>query len=85
MQLPTVCIVNANAKSGFTRINESDFDPAIHALFDEAAGKPVEAPLKVGKGPQGKFFVKRGKDMVSAGFDTEAEAEAEMANMAAGA
>ena len=44
MNLPTVCIVNPAAKSGFTRINETDFDPSVHVLFDEAAGKPAPAP-----------------------------------------
>lgn len=34
MDLPTVCIVNEKAKSGFTRINESDFDPARHVFYE---------------------------------------------------
>lgn len=32
-ELPTVEIVNEAAASGFTRINEADFDPAIHKLY----------------------------------------------------
>lgn len=33
--------------------------------------------LSVGKGPGGKFYVKRGKERVSEGFETEADAGAE--------
>ena len=43
MELPTVCIKNLDAKSGFTRINESDFDPNKHELFGEAPSA-VEIP-----------------------------------------
>ena len=32
--------------------------------------------LTVGKGPRGKFYVKRGKDIVSGPYDTEDEAKA---------
>lgn len=48
MDLPTVCIVNEKAKSGFTRINETDFDPAVHVLFDVATGQPVQAASGTG-------------------------------------
>lgn len=37
MELPTVEIVNDKAKSGFTRINEADFDPDVHTLYKAAA------------------------------------------------
>jgi len=37
MELPTVEIVNDKAKSGFTRINEADFDPDVHTLHKPAA------------------------------------------------
>lgn len=45
MELPTVCIVNPAAKSGFTRINESDFDPDRHVIYgsEPNAGNPPPA------------------------------------------
>lgn len=38
--------------------------------------KPVEhaEPLRVAKGPRGKFFVKRGKETLTIGFDNEQDA-----------
>jgi hypothetical protein len=44
MELPTVCIVNDNAKSGFTRINEADFDPAMHKVYGAAELKAEGIP-----------------------------------------
>jgi hypothetical protein len=32
--------------------------------------------LRVGKGPRGKFYVKRGKEILSGPFETEEEAKA---------
>ena len=42
-----------------------------------------EPVLTVGKGPRGKFYVKRGNEIASPAFETEAEADAKMAEMAA--
>ena len=39
--------------------------------------------LSVGKGPQGKWFVKQGKERISEGFETEAEALAAKATLEA--
>ena len=39
--------------------------------------------LTVGKGPGGRWFVKRGRDRVAGGFDTEAQASEESAKIAA--
>ena len=36
-QIPTVRIVHPTAKGGYARINLSDFDPAVHVLFDVTA------------------------------------------------
>lgn len=45
-----------------------------------AAGLPPEADapdgLHVGKGPRGKFYVKRGKEIVSGPYETEDAAKA---------
>lgn len=50
MELPTVRIVNKDAKSGFTIINQSDFDPAKHTLVD---GQSIPSAGLVGdKGPE---------------------------------
>ena len=42
-QIPTVRIVHPTAKGGYARINLSDFDPAVHVLFDE---RPEPAPIQ---------------------------------------
>lgn len=51
MELPTVEIVNPSAKSGFTRINQTDFNPDVHALYgvdvtgaNTTEGGPVAIP-----------------------------------------
>jgi hypothetical protein len=47
MDIETVEIVNAGAKSGFTRINKSDYDPARHVLVADAnAAAEMEAKVK---------------------------------------
>lgn len=37
MQVPTVTILNPNAPSGVSNINESDFDPKRHTRATDAA------------------------------------------------
>lgn len=49
MELPTVEIVNPNAKSGFTRINKSDFNPDIHTLLNPSA-EPADGDNGSGDG-----------------------------------
>lgn len=41
-ELETIEIVNKDSKSGFTRINVSDFDPKVHKPYGDAI--PPEAP-----------------------------------------
>lgn len=67
MELPTVCVVNPSAKSGFTRINESDFDPKVHSIYGEAPApavepvEPVPAPVVTGTTPTpSSAFVAKG-------------------------
>lgn len=43
MLLPTVKITYRK-NGAYGRINEADFDPAVHKLFEEPAAKPVEPP-----------------------------------------
>ena len=51
MDIPTVKVKNPDAKSGFTTINESDFDPSRHELFDAPAKEDItrEAVDAMGK------------------------------------
>ncbi len=45
MRLPTVKIKSDARSEGFIIINESDFDPEVHTLYEEAAsGEPAESP-----------------------------------------
>jgi hypothetical protein len=57
-ELPTVEIVNPASPSGFTRINESDFDPTVHRRFGESRGEPSEAVPEDPNTPERK---KRGR------------------------
>lgn len=40
------------------------------------SSQPSGESLAVGKGPRGKFYVKRGKEIVSGPYETEGEAKA---------
>jgi len=53
---------------------------ALNSTSPTEAGKQTddETPLKVGKGPGGKFYVKQGKVNLKGPFATEEEAEAAM-------
>lgn len=53
---------------------------ALNSTSPAEAGKQTddETPLKVGKGPGGKFYVKQGKVNLKGPFATEEEAEAAM-------
>lgn len=44
--LPTVRVVNEKAKNGFMIINESDYDEAVHKLFDVVTPETAEAEKK---------------------------------------
>lgn len=44
MSADTCPVVLIKSKHGFTRINESDFDPKIHELYEPA---PVEADAEL--------------------------------------
>ena len=44
MRIPTIAIVNNDSKSGFSFINESDFDPDSHKKFDAYTPDPSFSP-----------------------------------------
>lgn len=74
--VPTIKIRRDNER-GYRIINLSSFNPAVHEAFDAApAPEPAseDPALSVGKGPQGKWYVKQGKERISEAFETEAEA-----------
>ncbi len=72
--LPTVRVVNPNAPESFMLINESDLNDG-HVLWDVPIDDVV---FTVARGPRGLWYVKRGDEIASHGFKTEAEAEASM-------
>lgn len=86
--LPTVKIKRPdNDRGGFAIINESDFDPAKHELFDAPpsedvqpeAGVDLEAETSFAKGPRGLWYAMQDGKRVSSGYATEAEARAAFA------
>lgn len=52
-------------------------DPGKYELVDQ------ESELRVGKGPRGAWYVKRGKENVAGPFETEDEAVAAMGEVGA--
>lgn len=83
---PGVVLVKPWGKDqgNYVRLNESDFDPAVHVKVGED-GNPIEPAaedgdgpdaLRAAKGPGGRWFVKRGKETVAGPFATEDEARA---------
>lgn len=50
----------------------------VDAVYAPTGAQPVKsvAELSVGKGPRGRWYVKRGKEIITGPFDTEAGAEA---------
>ena len=87
--LPTVKV--KLGADDYTIINEADFDPKVHVLFDapvdeeqdeqEQDAAPGE-PLTVAKRSKGLWFVRQAGKNVSAGFPTEEAANAKMAELA---
>lgn len=79
---PTVRIVYpANKRAGYANIPAADFDPAIHTLYEpdaKAVGHEAKTDdgLTVGKGPGGRWFVKRGGRVVTGPYPDKAAAEA---------
>jgi hypothetical protein len=55
MKIPTVKIVNLRNSDYFLTINQSDFDPQIHALYQEKAQK-TETPKTSVEEPQITHF-----------------------------
>jgi hypothetical protein len=62
-------------------VSPYDATRLIAAYGDKVEGQPPSAPgatepecFTVGKGPRGKFYVKRGKEIITGPFETEAEA-----------
>jgi hypothetical protein len=45
--VPTVLIVHPTARGGFARINESDFDPAVHVLFEPTRLKAEQGIVRM--------------------------------------
>lgn len=83
--LPTVKVVSEHAPDGWVVINQSDL-MAHHQLLANGV-VPVQlshagtgwvppGPLRVAKGARGKFYVKRGKETLTVGLDSEAGAHA---------
>jgi len=66
------------------QIIDAAFAPAGEPIINgsepdgESTADQGGAPLKVGKGPGGKFYVKQGKVNIKGPFSTETEAEAAM-------
>jgi len=46
---PVVRIVSNEHAAGFRLINESDFDPSKHQIFEDAPAKPAAPQAKKGK------------------------------------
>lgn len=44
MRIPTIAIVNEESDSGYSIINESDFDPDSHKKFDAYTPDPSPSP-----------------------------------------
>ena len=56
-------------------LSHQDDEPNEEAGVEVGAAED-DQPLRVGKGPRGKWYVKRGKDNVAGPFETEGEAGA---------
>lgn len=74
----------------YVTINKSDFDPKVHEAYDAPASKGKSSDdkddgdaLQVGKGPGGKFYVKKGREPIAGPFDTQDEAKAKQAELEA--
>lgn len=76
MIVPTVKVCKPTEVGGYRIINASDFDPAVHTLFDEdAARAELEALRKERMAPQithtidrsGRWKVMRGDDEIGSG------------------
>lgn len=63
-------IVDAVYAPGYASVPQRLLEPALPP--DEPAD---DQPLTTGKGPGGRWYVKRGKEIVAGPFKTEAEAE----------
>jgi hypothetical protein len=79
--LPTVRIKHPD---GYAIINESDFDAAVHEIYEdqthglqtkaEAEAEAASGPVTVAKGPRGLWFVHKNGERQPGGFATEADA-----------
>ena len=96
-RVATVRVVNPSDPASYMIINESDFVQGQHQLYDsapvfvEACDDPqivgaqvpgaAQDDLRVAKGPGGKWYVWRGKQIVSGRLDSEAAAVEAMRRM----
>lgn len=62
--------VQAIRNRHYERVAAGEASPVV----EEA--EPTASGLTVGKGPRGKFYVKRGREIVSGPYETEDEAKA---------
>ncbi|MGB6080227.1 MAG: hypothetical protein WBF99_12285 [Xanthobacteraceae bacterium] len=62
--------VQAIRNRHYERVAAGEVSPVVEETEPAASG------LTVGKGPRGKFYVKRGKEIVSGPYETEDEAKA---------
>jgi len=58
------------------------YDRLAACVPPEGIAETAVESLTVGKGPRGKFYVKRGKEIVSGPFESEAAAKNHAANVA---
>lgn len=93
-EIPTVRVVNPLKPDEFIIINEADRRPE-HVLWGAATalisaeiqtvtvtGVTLPDPLTVGKGPGGRWYVKRGKEIVTGPFASKEDADAAIENEA---
>lgn len=57
-------------------IRQRHYEQMAAGEVPPAEAEPAGDGLTVGKGPRGKFYVKRGKEIVSGPYETEDEAKA---------
>lgn len=71
----TVRVVNPNAPDSFMTINEADLRDHHERWGDDA---PLVTEMRIAKGPGGRWFVKRGAEIIAGGFASEDEAKIAM-------
>ena len=83
MQVETIRItaaVSDENPNGYIVINKADFDEAQHELWTDPDAPDEPEALHVGKGPGGRFYLKRGKERVSGPYDDQEAADAALSD-----